>query len=160
MADFRLDFHKLLNALVQYEVEFIVVGGVGAVLHGAPIATFDLDIVHRRTAENVARLKDALASLHARYRGQGERHLQPDESHLLSDGHQLLMTDEGPLDVLGTVGSRRDYDALLPQAREMEVGGMRFLVLNLDALIQVKQEVNQPKDRAVLEILRAITEES
>jgi len=43
-------------------VETIVVGGVAAVLQGAPIATFDLDLVHRRSEENVARLQDALTA--------------------------------------------------------------------------------------------------
>jgi hypothetical protein len=34
----------------------VVIGGMAGVLHGAPIATKDLDIVHRRTPENVGRL--------------------------------------------------------------------------------------------------------
>jgi hypothetical protein len=38
--------------LVAHDVEFIVVGGVAAVLQGAPVVTFDLDILHRRTPEN------------------------------------------------------------------------------------------------------------
>jgi hypothetical protein len=40
-----------------------VVGGAAAVLHGAPITTQDLDIVHRRTGENVQRLASLLAEL-------------------------------------------------------------------------------------------------
>ncbi len=47
---------ELILALVAEGVEFVVIGGMAGVLHGAPIATKDLDIVHRRTPENVGRL--------------------------------------------------------------------------------------------------------
>jgi len=52
----RLDFLDILRTLAAHQVEFIVLGGVGAVLQGAPISTFDLEIVHNRSAENVVRL--------------------------------------------------------------------------------------------------------
>ena len=39
-------FRELLCALVEGGVHFIVVGGVAAVLEGAPVSTFDLDIVY------------------------------------------------------------------------------------------------------------------
>ncbi|MGB5547491.1 MAG: hypothetical protein WBM74_13035 [Polyangiales bacterium] len=54
------DVGELLRHLTKARVEFIIVGGAAAVLHGAPITTEDLDIVHRRTGDNVARLKAAL----------------------------------------------------------------------------------------------------
>ena len=42
------DFFAMFAELKAQAVDFIVVGGVGAVLHGAPVATFDLDLVHSR----------------------------------------------------------------------------------------------------------------
>jgi hypothetical protein len=54
------------------------VGGVAAVLEGAPISTFDLDIVHDRSPENVTRLLSALADLDARYRDLTGRVLRPE----------------------------------------------------------------------------------
>jgi hypothetical protein len=47
------DFLAILRTLSDYKVDFIVVGGVCAVLHGAPLATFDLDVVHCRSADNL-----------------------------------------------------------------------------------------------------------
>ncbi len=99
----QTDFAQILRILASHEVEFIVVGGVCAVLHGAPIATFDLDIVHSRTRDNLSRLLPALTELKAHYRGQADCHFAPEESHLASPGHQLLMTTAGPLDLLGAV---------------------------------------------------------
>jgi hypothetical protein len=89
------NFVAILHALVEHHVDFIVVGGVGAVLQGAPIATFDLDIVHSTEPTNIERLLAALRSLEAHYRAQPERNIAPQASHLASSGHQLLMTLTG-----------------------------------------------------------------
>ena len=51
---------ELLRVLVRHEVEFVVVGGVAAVINGAPVTTFDLDILHRWTPEIVDGLVAAL----------------------------------------------------------------------------------------------------
>src|SRR5208283_3676304 len=122
MADPVPDFLAILRTLVEHQVDFIVVGGVCAVLHGAPVSTFDLDVVHSRAAENLERLLKALQVLDACYRGQGDRRITPALSHLASPGHQLLMTNAGPLDLLGTISNDRDYETLLPHTVEIEVG--------------------------------------
>jgi len=61
----RADLGALLDALLSEDVEFIVVGGVGAILHGALAMTQDLDIVHRLTPSNLARLEVLLRRLDA-----------------------------------------------------------------------------------------------
>lgn len=55
------DFSSLLQALVNGRVEFILVGGVAAVIHGSARLTVDVDIVYRRTTGNVERLISSLA---------------------------------------------------------------------------------------------------
>lgn len=160
MKPVEISFEKLLKTLKKFDVEFIVVGGVAAVLQGAPLATFDLDIVHRRSEENIRRLLSALQELHARFRSQGNRQLTPNRSHLQSEGHQLLLTDFGPLDVLGAVGAQRDYEALKTQTTEVKISDFSVHLLNLKTLIQVKEEIGQPKDRAVLDLLRELERES
>ena len=156
----KSDFQAILRTLAGHGVEFIVVGGVCAVLHGAPVSTFDLDVVHSRDEENVVRLLKALDSLGAHYRTQPQKELKPGRTHLASPGHQLLMTRFGPLDVLGTIGTGRGYEDLLGQAVVMRVGrNLRVRVLDLDALIEVKQETAGEKDQAVLAILRRTRDE-
>jgi hypothetical protein len=141
--------------LVEHEVAFIVVGGVSAVLQGAPTSTFDLDIVHSREAGNLHRLLSALAELDAYYRIQPERRLKPVLAHLSSAGHQLLMTRFGPLDLLGTIGRGLAYDDLIEHATDMQLGRkLRISVLKLRKLIEVKEAVAGEKDKAVLPILR------
>jgi hypothetical protein len=148
------DFFSIFETLSKYQVDFIVVGGVCAVLHGAPVTTFDLDLVHSRTPENLARLLPALRELDAYYRERQDQLLRPDLSHLSSPGHQLLMTRFGPLDLLGTIGAGHSYQDLLEHSEENEIGGSRLRILSLKKLIEVKEETGLEKDRAVLPILR------
>src|SRR5947209_8781826 len=97
------DYLGILQVIAGHQVDAIVVGGVCAVLNGAPVNTFDLDLVHSRAADNLDRLLAALQDLNAIYRGQGCRVIRPTLSYLASPGHQLLMTRLGPLDLLGTI---------------------------------------------------------
>lgn len=116
------DFLAILRTLRMHRVDFVVVGGVCAVLHGAPVATFDLDVVHSRDPGNIRRLLAALGALEARYRVPGHRNRGPDESLLASAEHQLLVTRYGPLDLLGAIGAGRDYLALLAHTVRMRIG--------------------------------------
>jgi hypothetical protein len=154
------DFLAILQTLATHQVDFIVVGGVGAVLQGAPISTFDLDLVHSRTRKNVDRLLVALELLDARYRTAGAREIKPARSHLSSPGHQLLMTRFGPLDLLGAIGKGQGYEDLLGRTVNMKVGTrLSVRVLDLEMLVKVKQEVGRAKDRAVLAVLQRTLEE-
>jgi hypothetical protein len=149
------DYLALFRALHDHGVEFIVVGGVCAVLHGAPVTTFDLDVVHARTPENVDRLLKALKDLGATSRSHPGRKVVPGRSHLESGGHQLLSTVHGPLDLLGSVGLGRGFVELKPQSTEVELApDLTIRLLGLEALIELKEEVGHEKDLATLPILR------
>ena len=63
------DFAGLLRALADSGVEFILVGGAAATAHGAARLTLDIDVVYRRTLENVRRLAAALAAHQPYLRG-------------------------------------------------------------------------------------------
>lgn len=153
-------FLPILRALRDGGVDFIVVGGLAAVLDGAPINTFDLDVVHSRNEKNISRLLTAMQVLDAVYRIQPERRLRPSASHLASAGHQNLITRYGPLDLLGAIGRNLGYEDLLPHSVEMDVGeGILVRVLDLETLIAVKEELGGEKDRGVLPVLRRTLEE-
>jgi predicted nucleotidyltransferase len=149
-----------LRVLREANVDFILVGGLAAVLNGAPVHTYDVDVVHSRDPANIARLLPVLEALDAVYRIQPERRLRPAASHLSSPGHLNLVTRYGPLDLLGTIGHDLGYQDLLPHSAEMEVGeGVRVRVLDLETLIAIKEELKGEKDLAVLPILRRTLEE-
>jgi len=152
-------FADILHLLAASEVEFVVVGMTAGVLQGAPVATIDLDIVHRRTPDNVTRLLLVLDRLDAVYR-HDPRALRPQESHLRGPGHQLLTTAYGDLDCLGEIDGGKGYEDLLGLASEMKLaGGVAIHVLTLPALIEIKERLGRPKDLAVLPVLRATLDE-
>jgi hypothetical protein len=146
---------SLLATLRGHGVRFVLVGGVAAVVEGAPIATFDLDIVPARDHRNIARLLAALRDLDARYRVRPELRRVPTAQLLEGEGHHLLTTRYGPLDVLGVIGKRRDFDALITKTRRRKLGNFFVSVLNLDTQIAVKEELGFRKDVAMLPTLRA-----
>jgi hypothetical protein len=148
------DFLDILKVLTRHHVEFITVGGLAAVFSGAPIVTTDVDILHRRTPENVSRLLGALQELGAVYRND-PRNISPGENHLLGPGHQLLRTKHGDLDVLGTIDDKVVYEDVLDHTIEVELSDFRVLALDLARLIQAKEFAGRPKDLAVLPVLRA-----
>jgi hypothetical protein len=152
-------FKEALEVLARHHVDFVVVGGVAAVLGGAPISTFDLDIVHDRASTNVARLLSALTDLDARYRDLTGRDLRPEARGLEGEGHHLLLTRCGPLDVLGRIGAGRGYQDLIGDGVMRSIGDLSVCVLGLEALIRSKVEAGRDKDRAVLPILRRTLEE-
>jgi hypothetical protein len=86
------NFAATLRALRDGGVDFILVGGLAAVLSGAPIHSYDVDIIHSRETPNVQRLLRVLASLDAVFRIQPERRIKPAESHLEGKGHLNLIT--------------------------------------------------------------------
>ncbi len=144
-----------LKILAAHEVKFIVVGGVGAVIQGCPVMTFDLDIVHERSQTNLQCLARALAELDAIYRFQPHRQLRPAMEALAGPGHHLLRTVHGPMDVLGEIGDGHDYGELIEACEAIEIGdGLTVAVLSLEWLIRIKEEVGAPKDLAVLDVLR------
>jgi predicted nucleotidyltransferase len=144
-----------LRTLCESDIQFIVVGGIAAVLNGAPVQTYDVDLVYSREQANVDRLLSFLQEIDAIFRIEPERRLRPARSHLSAGGHLNLLTRYGPVDLFATIGPNLGYSDLLPHSNEMDIGeGIRVLVLNLETLISIKEQLASEKDVAVLPILR------
>jgi hypothetical protein len=163
MASKKFDPLTMLRTCLAHGVEFIVVGGISAVLQGVAVTTADLDLVYAATPENIDRLLSALADLDAVYRDPGGRRIVPRASHLAAAGHNLLVTTAGALDLLGYVGTAtapRRYADLLAATIEIPLAGgeVRVRVIDLPTLIALKQEANREKDLAILPLLRAALE--
>jgi hypothetical protein len=93
----------LLEGLCKADIEFIVVGGLSAVIQGAPVTTFDLDIVHRQTKENILKLLTFLKSIDACLRRPDDKIIEPTAEDFKAKGHLLLKTKYGTLDVLAFI---------------------------------------------------------
>lgn len=151
-------FLRLIDALVRHDVQFVVVGGIAAVLQRVPVNTQDFDLVHERTRDNVARLLDALTELQAVFRDD-PRNLRPNESHLMGSGNLLLQSGNLKFDVLGSIDPGGCYEDLLHASEILDVGGYSLRVLTLEKLIEIKRGLPRPKDKLMLLHLEAALDE-
>jgi hypothetical protein len=156
------DLSALIKGLGQAGIEFIIVGGLAAVAQGAPISTFDLDIVHHQTDENIKRLFEFLKSIDAYQRRPDDKIIEPTEEDLKAKGHLLLNTHYGPLDILAYIEKGRGFSKLLTHTVEIEFHGYKVYVLSLDTILDLKRDSKDPKDRyrfpVLEETLRQIRE--
>lgn len=152
------DPEGLIRALAAAGVDFIVVGGVCAILHGAPGQTIDLDLVYSRDPQNLSRLDHVLHDLQAVYRVKPE--VAPDARRLDTPGHHLLMTSFGPLDLLGSTENGQSYPELLPHTEAITLTpAITIRILDLPTLIALKQSLARDRDLAILPILKRLLAE-
>lgn len=144
----------LLARLAASGTDFVLVGALAAVAQGAPLTTMDVDVVHRREPGNVDKLLASLEALDARYRGRpAGQVLRPTREALLGDGHHLLMTTFGPLDVLGAVEGGAGYDEVVRDCVTVEVEGQPVKVASLRTLVELKRGAASAKARLALAVL-------
>jgi predicted nucleotidyltransferase len=151
---------QLLKILLDNEVEFILVGGMAAAVHGSTIITWDMDVYAPLTDENNARIVKSLSPLDPRFR------MRPDKLPLYDDPTRLrgfrninLVTDLGVLDILGEFGPFKTYDEALRHSVMMEVEGIPLRVLDLEPLIAAKKLANREKDWPMILLLERILKE-
>ncbi len=155
----ELDFVEALRTLIRHEVEFMVVGGVAAILQGSPLTTEDLDILFLASDENIDRLVATLQELEAYYLDPASHRIEPNPPRLASLRMYLLKTNHGRLDVFRTVGDGLGYEALLPRSRHLKIAEMNVRILDLDAIIETKEQAGRPKDHYQLPFLRQLQAE-
>ncbi len=154
-----IDIESALRTLAHAKVEFIVVGGVAARAHGSPRLTNDLDVVYRRTRENMGRLAEALAPHSPYLRGAPPGLPFRWDIETIARGLNFTLTTSfGDLDVLGEISGGR-YDTLLPQSGRVAAFGVECDCLELAPLIRVKRAAGRPKDLEAIAELEALLEE-
>ena len=153
------DFAKILQLLSDHGVEFIIIGGAAAIVHGSSRLTQDLDVVYRRSQENIARLSNALQEQNPYLRGAPPGlPFQWSEATIRMGLNFTLQTDLGDLNLLGEVTGGGNYEDIVDHTFEIEVFGIRCLCLDLETLIHVKRAAGRPKDLETIAELEAIRE--
>ncbi len=163
----QIDWLKISECFDRHGVEYLIVGGVGAQLHGATRPTSDFDSLPETSEENLDRLARALRELGAFLRVEG---LSEEEARALPvqlDGETLARmdistwtTDGGDLDVLTALptrdGGRSRYEELVLRASSVDFGGVPVRVAALADIIASKEWANRPKDRDALDELHRL----
>jgi hypothetical protein len=154
-ADFRPS--ALLEVLARHDVDFVVIGGVAAVAHGASRLTGDLDITYSTDAPNLASLGEALRELDARLRGVDEDvPLAPDGRALRRTTILTLDTSAGPLDLLSQPPGAPPYRELRRDAARIKLDTASVLIASIDHLVAMKLAAGRPRDLADIDELEAI----
>jgi predicted nucleotidyltransferase len=151
------DIAAFTRLLLERGVEFILIGGAAAVVHGSPTSTRDYDLVHARSLSNVKRILGVVEELDAYFRTDlGFRRIVPQTEHFMGHGQILLSTTLGPVDFLCELHDGRGFEELLPHTVALDADGLPLRVLDLPTLIEVKTAAGRPKDKLVVMELLAI----
>jgi predicted nucleotidyltransferase len=145
---------EILEGLLEAGVDFILVGGLAAVIQGAPVTTMDVDIVHSQAPQNIDRLLAFLRTVAAVQRRMDDKLIEPKERDLSGKGHVLLTTRIGPIDVLAAIEGGRSYQDLLAHTVEIDFRGHTLRVLDLKTLIELKKTSKDPRDKQRLPVLK------
>jgi len=138
-------------------VEFVVVGGYAAVLHGSALITNDVDVCAVLSAGNVEKIRAALADLNPIHRITHRKlsfleHPAPGQPLV----NLYLETDGGTIDILSSVLGVGDFGRLKERAVEASIFGRKCAIISLEDLIVAKEAVGREKDLLAVKELRAI----
>lgn len=155
MAELRTT--TILATLVTRGVDFVVIGGMAAVLHGSPRMTQDVDVCFAGDDGNLQALGRALADLHAKLAGVSDDvPFVPDERTLRGIEVLTLETDAGRLDLLARPDGAPPYGELRARAERVDIGPCAVLVSSIEDLRAMKRAAGRPRDLADLAELEAI----
>jgi len=153
----ELDAREILARLTRRGVDFVVIGGIAAVLHGSARMTFDLDVCFATDPGNLQALGDTLVELDARLKGiRDDVPFVPDPATLRRVEALTLSTAAGELDVLTRPAGAPRYSTLRARADRYDLDGFSVLVASIDHLLAMKRAAVRAKDRADAEELEEI----
>ena len=141
-------------------VDFLVIGGWAAIIHGSARVTLDVDVVYRRNPDNLERVVAALTPLEPYLRGAPPGlPFRLDIATLRMGLNFTLTTTLGDIDLLGEVAGGGTYEDLLPYSELRTALGIACRVVTLERLIQLKRAAGRPKDLEMIAELQALLEE-
>ena len=155
------DFAKLLGALSDGGVAFVVIGGVAATIHGSARLTQDVDVCYERSEANLARIVKALAPFKPYLRGAPAG--LPFEWSVVTLRAGLnftLTTKVGDVDLFGEVAGGGRYEDLIANTISVTLFGQTTQCLNLDWLIRTKRAAGRARDLEAIAELEALREET
>ena len=154
-----MEFETSIQALCDADVDFIVIGGLAATLHGSAAMTYDLDIFYARTQDNFRRIAEALKPYHPRPRDfPADLPFVWDEATIRNGSMLTLKTDAGDIDLLAEVSGLESFDEVKAKSILVDAFGKQIAILDLPSLIRSKRAAGRPKDLLVLPELESLQE--
>ncbi len=154
------NLNLLLKRLLEKQIDFVLIGGYAAVLHGSSQVTHDLDICAVMTKFELTKLRDALKDLEPKHRMnpnvQPSLFDYPNENQIINNFY--LKTNSGVLDILNEVKPIGSFERVKENAVTVKLFGYDCKVICLDDLIEIKKSMTRPKDQSTLRELLAVKE--
>jgi hypothetical protein len=160
VTDFRPE--AILAILTAHQVQYVMIGGLAAALHGSDMVTTDLDITPEASQENLTHLSAALSTLHARIRTDDIAAGLPfahDARSLAASNVWNLTTDFGDLDISFVPSGTTGFRDLTQNAIVIDVLGTQTRVASLPDIIRSKEAAGRPKDQIAVPVLRRLLAE-
>jgi hypothetical protein len=147
------DPYVLLQALERHGVTYVIVGGIGRVIHGSDELIDGLDVVPSTKDDNLRRLDLALRDVNARM-ADGSPAVPGSDFSVLE-----LETDAGELKIIREPAGTRGYDDLRRRASREPLGrGLRPSVASLDDHARMLAALGREQDEAPLHTTRRLIE--
>jgi hypothetical protein len=143
-----LDAERILRALAEHEVAYVLIGGLAVQTHGHVRTTNDADVIPAPDPANLERLAAALRSLGARVLNPGEEGTEIDAQMLTRATLWQFATRDGGVDVMHEVPGGRSFEELSEAALRVRLGDVDVPVVSLDDLVQMKLARGRPVDLA------------
>lgn len=144
----------IVARLIDDGVDFIVIGGMAAHLHGTGHSTIDVDVCPSSTVDNLDRLAASLRTMNARLRVESDPHGVPFDPHpqlILQMSSLTMITDLGPLDLCFAPAAFPDgFDDLSATAVSVIVEGRNVSVASLADVVASKRAAGRVKDVVAL----------
>lgn len=154
---------EICAVLCDEGVEFVVLGGFAAIIHGSPLPTEVIDVIPSRSGANLERLATALTRLEAKIRtGDEPIETRIDAASIRNMPHMLnLVTRFGDIDLVFTpAGTLTNYEQWLERSRRAQLrDGLVVAVADLDDIIASKAAANRPKDQRSLPYLESLRDQ-
>jgi predicted nucleotidyltransferase len=152
-----LDIKRVVQALNDNDVKFIIIGGTAAIAQGSAHLTFDFDISYSRDKENLENIVKALTPFNPYLRGT------PKELPFIFDVKTLpngltfnLSTVFCDIDLIGELNGLGNYDEVLKYSEKLQIYDMQCYILTLEGLIKNKKTLARAKDLRLLPELEAL----
>ena len=155
--NFVSDLQALLLRLDDAGIDFVLVGGYAAMLHGSSLLTRGLDVCARLTPDAIEKLRNTFCDFHPRHRLSVPQlsFLDHPEPGVVRN-NLYLNTDLGTLHLLGSITGIGDYARVACNAVQIELLGRSIRAISLDDLITAKEALGRGKDLLAAKELRAI----
>jgi predicted nucleotidyltransferase len=148
------DLKRVLRALNEHGVDYLLIGGYALAAHGYMRATADIDVLVPGTLDAGRRVKQALMTL-------PDRAAQDIDPAWFEEGGNIRVADAVVIDIMLNANGHT-YDTLRHHAKTIVLDGIPIKTVDLEGLLLTKQTLRDKDiaDRLIIERALAVLREN